>query len=135
MWHSTLANLASRSSVERAPRRLRFYDTSGSRQELGRPLSVEQALKFVQESQTCNIEGHSEASWKCEVHLPLLKRSLELSAHASIVAAKLLYVSPDDWKAELTNAPVQLLPYNHRHFVRMSKPGYLPLARSILAWC
>jgi len=56
---------------------------------------VEQALRFVRESQTCNNEGHSEASWNCEVHLPLLKQSLELSVHASVVAAKLLYVTSE----------------------------------------
>jgi len=76
--------------METVPRRHYLYDGAGSRQRLGRPFTVKQALKVVQKSRKCKTDSHSEASWSCHVHMPLLEKSLELCTYNEAVGAELL---------------------------------------------
>ncbi|KAH8659628.1 hypothetical protein BGZ61DRAFT_540186 [Ilyonectria robusta] len=57
----------------------RLVDLTGKREELGKLPDIDTILNIWEEAQDCELDGHSEASWNCAVHYPLLNAALRLA--------------------------------------------------------
>lgn len=53
-----------------------LVDATGARQQLGALPDPTILNSIWEEAQCCELEGHSEASWNCAVHYPLLSAAL-----------------------------------------------------------
>ncbi|KAH7140381.1 hypothetical protein B0J13DRAFT_586124 [Dactylonectria estremocensis] len=56
-----------------------IVDTTGRREQLGRLPGIDTLIEIWEDAQECELDGHSEASWNCAVHFPLLRAALRLA--------------------------------------------------------
>ncbi|KAH6975817.1 hypothetical protein EDB80DRAFT_594352 [Ilyonectria destructans] len=57
----------------------RLVDTTGRREQLGKLPDIDTLIGIWEDAQECELDGHSEASWNCAVHFPLLRAALRLA--------------------------------------------------------